>query len=115
MYLGSRQPDKSFDRSTGSSAFINYYEQKFTMSRIRRLFAVGYSIITILFVCCAICLIIFAVLELWYGINPRNALSVRVRLNSILESLGLLTVVVTALELGQTVFEQEVQREAHIS
>lgn len=85
------------------------------MNIIRKIFAVGFSIITILFVCCAITLIVFAMLELWGGINPRDDLSLRERFNSILESIGLLTIAVAALELGQTILEEEVQREAHMS
>lgn len=85
------------------------------MNIIRKIFAVGYSTITILFVCCAITLIVFAMLELWDGINPRADLSLRERFNSILESIGLLTIAVAALELGQTILEEEVQREAHMS
>jgi hypothetical protein len=85
------------------------------MNVIRRIFAVGYSSITILFVCCAIALIVFAVLELWTGINPQQDVPVRGRFNSILESIGLLTIAVAALELGQTILEEEVLREAHIS
>lgn len=81
---------------------------------IRKIFAVGYSTITILFVCCAIALIIFGVIELWHGINPTADASIRERFNSILESIGLLTISVAALELGQTILEEEVQREAQI-
>ena len=42
-------------------------------------------------------------------------LSVNERLNAILESIALLTVAVAALELGQTLIEEEVQRDSHIS
>jgi hypothetical protein len=85
------------------------------MNIIRKIFAIGFSTITFLFVCCAITLIVFAMLELWGGINPRDDLSLRERFNSILESIGLLTIAVAALELGQTILEEEVQREAHMS
>jgi len=36
-------------------------------------------------------------------------------LNAVLESIALLTVAVAALELGQTILEEEVQREAHMA
>lgn len=85
------------------------------MKAIRLVFNVSYSIITFLFVCCAITLIVFAVLELWRGINPQADLEVRARFNLILESIGLLTIAVAALELGQTIMEEEVQRQAHMS
>jgi Ni/Fe-hydrogenase subunit HybB-like protein len=60
-------------------------------------------------------LILFASLELWHGINPSAALPLKERFNSILESIGLLTIAVVALELGQTILEEEVQREVQVS
>ncbi|WP_199200176.1 hypothetical protein [Adhaeribacter arboris] len=53
--------------------------------------------------------------ELWHAINPTEDLTMRDRFNSILESIGLLTIAVVALELGQTIREEEVQRQAHVS
>jgi uncharacterized membrane protein YqjE len=82
---------------------------------IRRVFAVGYSGIIFLFICCALCLIVFAVLELWQGVNPGAALPLRARFSSILESIGFLTIAVVSLELGQTILEEEVLREVHVS
>ena len=40
------------------------------MTIIRKLFAVSYSAIILLFVCCGLALILFAALELWHGVNP---------------------------------------------
>jgi hypothetical protein len=85
------------------------------MKIIRTIFAIGYSIIALLFFCCAVALIIFGVFELWEGVNPAADLTLRERFNSILESIGLLTIAVAALELGQTVLEEEVLRETHVS
>ena len=85
------------------------------MGIIRKIFAVGYSGIIILFICCAFSLIAFASMELWQGINPWASLPLRGRFNSILESIGLLTIAVVALELGQTLLEEEVQREMQVS
>jgi len=82
---------------------------------IAKIFAIGYSSIIFLLICCAFSLIFFGVAELWHGVNPVEALSVRDRFNSILESIGLLTIAVVALELGQTILEEEVQRQAHVS
>jgi hypothetical protein len=82
---------------------------------IRKVFVVGYSSIVGLFICCAVALIFFAVLELWHGINPGEAVPVRDRFTAVLESIGLLTIAVVALELGQTVLEEEVQREVNVS
>jgi hypothetical protein len=85
------------------------------MKYIRRLFALGHITITLLFVCCAIALIIFAAQELWRGVNPYGTESLRFRFDAILESIGLLTIAVAAFELGQTILEEEVLREAHMS
>ena len=85
------------------------------MKIIQKLFTVGYSGIIVLFICCAISLIFFAVLELWHGINPSEGLPLRERFNAVLESIGLLTIAVVALELSQTILEEEVQREVQVS
>jgi hypothetical protein len=81
----------------------------------RLIFAVGYVGTIVLFVCCGLALIVFAALELWHGVNPVAAMPLRERFNSVLESIGLLTIAVVALELGQTVLEEEVRREVQVS
>jgi len=81
----------------------------------RTVFAVGYVGAIVLFVCCGLALIVFAGVELWHGLNPAAELPLRERFNAVLESIGLLTIAVVALELGQTVLEEEVQREAQVS
>jgi hypothetical protein len=82
---------------------------------IRKIFLIGYSLIIFLFICCAIVLIAFAAIELWHGIDPASDLQLKERFNSILEGIGLLTIAVAALELGQTILEEEVVREAQMS
>ena len=85
------------------------------MKLIKAIFAVGYSIIIVLFIGCAVSVIVFAALELWHGMNPAADVPLRTRFNSVLESIGLLTIAVAALELAQTILEEEVRREVHIS
>jgi uncharacterized membrane protein YqjE len=46
---------------------------------------------------------------------PREAITLTGRFNTILEAIGLLTIAVAALELAQTILEEEVMREAHMS
>jgi hypothetical protein len=82
---------------------------------MRKVFAAGYAGIIILFVVCAFSLVVFAALELWHGVNPWQAMELRERFNSVLESIGLLTIAVVALELGQTILEEEVLRESQVS
>jgi Ni/Fe-hydrogenase subunit HybB-like protein len=81
----------------------------------RKVFAVGYLSAVVLFVCCGLALIVFAGIELWHGVSPVAGPALRERFNSVLESIGLLTIAVVAFELGQTVLEEEVQRAAHVS
>jgi len=85
------------------------------MKFIHRVFGLGYIAIILLFVCCALALIFYAALELWQGIGPNGALRIRERFHSILECIGLLTIAVVCLELGQTILEEEVQREVKVS
>lgn len=85
------------------------------MRLVRNLFAAGYSAIVLLFFACGLALTFFAIQELWEGINPADGADPRIRFNAILEAIGLLTIAVAALELGQTILEEEVQREAHMS
>jgi hypothetical protein len=80
-----------------------------------RIFAAGYWGIIVLLLACAFSLIFFSITELWQGINPFKALALRERFNSVLESIGLLTIAVVAIELGQTVLEEEIQRQAQVS
>lgn len=82
---------------------------------IGKVFALGYSSIIFLLICSAFSLIFFGVIELWHGINPMEAFPLRERFNSILECIGLLTIAVVALELGQTILEEEVQRQSQVS
>jgi hypothetical protein len=82
---------------------------------IRGLFPIGHLVISLMFIACALALICFAGLQFWDGIQPFGSLTLTQRLNAVLESIALLTVAVAALELGQTIIEEEVQREAHMS
>jgi hypothetical protein len=81
----------------------------------RRVFSAGYYGIILLFLCCAFALVVFAAMEMWHGINPAAEMSLRDRFNAILEVVGLLTIAVVSLELAQTILEEEVKREVHVS
>ena len=82
---------------------------------IQKIFIVGYAGIIVLFIFCALALVVFGAMELWHGVNPGKAMELRERFNAVLESIGLLTIAVVALELGQTILEEEVLREAQVS
>lgn len=85
------------------------------LKAIHRVFPFSHFIISLMFVAGALALMVFAALELWQGIQPAGDSLASERINAILESIALLTVAVAALELGQTLLEEEVQREAQMS
>jgi hypothetical protein len=85
------------------------------MKIIHKIFPIGHFVISVLFIGCAFALISLAAFELWQGIQPDSTVSLNQRLNAVLESIALLTVAVAALELGQTIIEEEVQRVAQMS
>ncbi len=85
------------------------------MQFVSKIFPIGHFVISLVFIVCAVAIIFFALAQLWQGIQPGTELSIQERLNAILESIALLTIAVAALELSQTILEEEVQRDAHIS
>lgn len=85
------------------------------MRFFHRVFPLSHFIISLLFIGGALALIVFAALALWQGIQPTGGWSAPPRIDAVLESIALLTVAVAALELGQTILEEEVQREAQMS
>jgi hypothetical protein len=85
------------------------------MNYLRKIFPVGHFVISLLFVVSAAALIALAGIQIWSGIHLFAQSSLSERLNSVLEAIALLTVAVAALELAQTILEEEVLREAHMS
>jgi hypothetical protein len=73
-----------------------------------KLFPAGHLVIAALFVGASLALIALAALQLWQGVRL-------FQLHAVLESIAVLTVALAALELGQTVLEEEVMREAQMS
>ncbi|MEX5748311.1 hypothetical protein [Massilia sp. X63] len=85
------------------------------MKFIQNIFLLGYMLIVGLFFVCGVGLIVLAGVETWAALDFRDELKVRERFELILECVGLLTIAVASLELGQTVLEEEVQRSVNIS
>lgn len=78
------------------------------------IFPVAHLVITLLFVLCGFGLLAVSATLLWdswHGVN----LSFQARVDAVLESLALIAVALPAFELGETILEDEVQREAHLS
>ena len=82
---------------------------------VHRIFPVGHFAVSVLFIVSALGLIGFAVAQLWEGLQPGGDLGAAARMHSVLQSIAVLTVAVAALELAQTIIEEEVQRAAHMS
>jgi hypothetical protein len=85
------------------------------MKLIHRLFPAGHFVISLLFLAGAMALIGLAAVQLWQGVQLFGGVPLTQRLIAVLESIAVLTVAVAALELGQTILEEEVQREAQMS
>ncbi len=85
------------------------------LKKLHVVFVAGHLITSLLFVACALALLAFAVFRLWYGVNPAAGIPLEDRVNLVLESIALLTISVASLELGQTIMEEEVQRDAPMS
>ena len=85
------------------------------MSILLRLFPVGHFVISVLFLLAGAALIVLAAVQLWQGVQLFETAGLFERLNSVLESIAVLTVAVAALELGQTILEEEVHRQAQMS
>ena len=79
------------------------------------LFRAGHVFVIALFVACAAGLVAMAGYELWHAFSFRIEQSTRDRFNTVLEAVGMLTVALVTLELGQTIFEEEVMRDVKVS
>ena len=73
-------------------------------------FPLASLLVALLFIACGLTLIGFSGVHLWEAIAPGDA-SMRARVDTALETLALVTVALAALELGQTVIEEEIVRE----
>lgn len=82
---------------------------------IKQIFNVLYGAVALLFGLAAVVLTAFAGRELWHAADPRLVVKMAERVNAVLESIGLLTIAVAALELSQTVIEEEILRTAQIA
>jgi hypothetical protein len=85
------------------------------MKNFLKLFTVGYFLTAALFFLCGIALIGVAAYDMWQALSPFANEPAQPRFIEILECVGVLTIAVASLELGQTVLEEEVQRSANIS
>ena len=85
------------------------------MKLLHFLFSASHFVISVLFLLTGVALIGIGLMQLWEGLQPFESAALLSRLNAVLESIAVLTVAVAALELGQTILEEEVHREAQMS
>lgn len=82
------------------------------MKSIHRAFSIAHALMAILFACAALMLIIIATKVGWIafagGLDRGSA-------QQIIEAIGLLAAAVVALQIAQTIAEEEVARDSHIS
>jgi ABC-type transport system involved in cytochrome bd biosynthesis fused ATPase/permease subunit len=85
------------------------------MRILQKLFEGAYVVIVLAFLVIGVTLMVFAVGEVWSAVRPAGEVDMHTRFVAVLEGIGLLTIAVAALELGQTILEEEVQRSSTIS
>lgn len=85
------------------------------MKLVEWVFIFGYGLITLAFTVCGFALVGFALLDMWQALSPWQSESDAKQLNGLLRGIGLLTIAVASLELGQTVLEEEIRRKVHMS
>lgn len=88
---------------------------KIVQGVVHRLFPAGHFVISLMFLAAGFSLIFLAGTHLWNGVQLFDEVDLTGRINAVLEAIAILTVAVAALELGQTILEEEVQRGAQMS
>lgn len=85
------------------------------LAAVHGVFELGFAAIVAIFFFAAVTLIVFSASELWGALRPAEGTSTRERFVAVLECIGLLTIAVASLELGQTILEEELQRSTAMS
>ena len=80
-----------------------------------RFFAIGFAAVVILFAGCAVALIVFSGMELWRAVHPSEVLTLTKRFDVILDCIAMLTIAMAAMELAQTVVEEEFEHASRLS
>lgn len=86
-----------------------------TSRALRRVFAVGFVAIVLLFAACAFVLIGLAGIELWSAVGPVSGQAEFTRFDSVLQCVAMLTIAMASLELADTVVEDEIKDEGRQS
>lgn len=78
-------------------------------------FTLGHFAVIVMFMLCALGLLALAATELWHAFTPAPDVERRSRFSAVLETVGMLTIALVAIDLAQTVFEESVQRDVKVS
>jgi hypothetical protein len=85
------------------------------MKRLITVLTLGYAAVAALFGVAAFVLLLFALMELWGALVNDHFDTVGPRAARAIESIGLVAVALMALEMAQTVVEEEILRRVHVS
>jgi len=99
-----------------TSAFMKFKQT--TMSVIKfseRFFAMGFAVVIILFAGCAVALISFSGIDLWRAVQLNDALTLTKRFDLILDCIAMLTIAIAAMELAQTLVEEEFAHDSRLN
>ena len=80
-----------------------------------RFFALGFVVIVLMFTGCAVALITFSGVELWNSVQVSTPLSLAKRFDLILDCIAMLTIAMAAMELAQTIVEEEFDHATRLS
>ena len=81
------------------------------MKFLKTLFSIAHAVLALLFVCLSILLTVYAARTAWDAIGA----DIEDNAQMAIEAIGLLAVAVVSLQIAQTIAEEEVVRDAHIS
>ena len=89
--------------------------QSFLVKFLLPILTVAYGAIALIFGFASLTLLTLAALELWEAVSLSSTAPLSARAAAAIESIGLITVALMALEMAQTVIEEEVLRRVHVS
>lgn len=85
------------------------------MKAVRALYTLAYAGIALLFAAAGLTLGGLALMELWRGLTLGTGASIAARAAVVIEAIGMLAVGLMAVEMSQTVVEEETVRKVHVS
>lgn len=81
------------------------------MKLLKMLFSIAHAVLALLFVALAVLLTVYAAQTGWHAIGSDPEADAQ----TAIEAIGLLAIAVVSLQIAQTITEEEVVRDAHIS